>query len=229
MLHEPPILTVKRSWRRPDAALVAKLRGAQTGHLTDAMDGRGAMDFRIKPLDPAHAQFVGVAITAETFANDNLAIAGALALLQPGDVIVAASDGFSRTAVVGDNVCMMAKNGGAAAIVIDGMARDLDGILPVKLPVFARGITPNSCVRSGPGRIGFSVVVGGVLVAPGDVVLGDRDGIVVIPQADLARVVAALDGIRKAEAATQATIRAGLKSMASVVEILKSDRTHYVD
>ena len=229
MLNEPPILTVKRNWKRPDAKLVAALKGAQTGHIIDAMEGRGAMDHAIKPLDARTAHFVGTAITAETFANDNLAIAAALHILRPGDVIVAASDGFSRTAVVGDNVCMMAKNGGAVAIVIDGMARDLEGILPVGLPVFARGITPNSCVRSGPGRVGFAVVAGGVSVSPGDVIVGDTDGVVVIPQADLAGVVAELEAIRKAEAATQEKIRAGMKSMASVVEILKSDRTRYVD
>ena len=99
-------------------------------------------------------------------------------------MIIAASDGFSATAVVGDNVAAMAKNKGVAAIVTDGMARDRDGILPVGLPVFARGITPNSCVRSRPGKVGFAIVCGGVAVQAGDIVLGDRDGAVVIPQAE---------------------------------------------
>ncbi|MBV1696687.1 MAG: hypothetical protein KGP27_19675 [Hyphomicrobiales bacterium] len=229
MLKDPPLLTVKRTWTRPDAALVARLKGAQTGHIVDAMLGRAAMDREIKPLDMANAAFVGTAITAETFANDNLAIMGALTMLQPGDVIVAASDAFTRTAVIGDNVCMMAKNSGAAAIVIDGMARDLDGILPVGLPVHCRGITPNSCVRSGPGRIGLPVVAGGVTVHSGDVILGDRDGVVVIPQADLAHVVDALDRIRAAETETQAKIKAGMRALPSVAELLKSDRTQYVD
>ena len=132
---------------------------------------------------PRCAQFVGPALTCQTGADDNLAILAALVLAEPGDVIVAAADGFSATAVVGDNVTMMAKNKGVVAIVIDGMARDSYGIVPVGLPVFSRGITPNSCVRSGPGKVGLPIVCGGVAVQPGDVVLGDRDGVVVIPQA----------------------------------------------
>ena len=86
---------------------------------------------------------------------------------------------------------MMAKNKGVAAIVTDGMARDRDGIVAVGLPVFSRGITPNSCVKSGPGKVGLPIVCGGVAVEAGDVVLGDRDGVVVIPQAQLKDVVAA--------------------------------------
>jgi 4-hydroxy-4-methyl-2-oxoglutarate aldolase len=229
MINDPPLLTIKRVWSRPDAALLSRLKGAQTGHIIDAMEGRGALDHAIKPLDSGNASFVGTAITAETFANDNLAIAAALSFVKPGDVIVAASDGFSRTAVVGDNVCLLAKNAGAVAIVIDGMARDLDGILPVALPVFARGITPNSCVRSGPGKVGLPIVAGGVAIQSGDVILGDRDGVVVIPQGNLAAVVAALDDIRRVEGETQAMIRAGLKTLPSVAELLKSDRVRYVD
>ncbi len=229
MLKDPPLLTVKRSWERPAPGLVAKLKGAQTGHIVDALQGRGALDAAIKPLDAACAAFVGVAITAETFANDNLAILAALSFVKPGDVIVAASDAFSRTAVVGDNVCMMAKNAGAAAIVIDGMARDLDGILPVGLPVHCRGITPNSCVRSGPGKVGLPVVAGGVHVRSGDVIVGDKDGAVVIRREDLAVVVAALDEIRAAEAETQGKIRGGMRSLPSVADLLKSDRTVFVD
>jgi 4-hydroxy-4-methyl-2-oxoglutarate aldolase len=140
-----------------------------------------------------------------------------------------AADGFAETAVVGDNVAMMAANKGVAAIVIDGMARDSTGILPVGLPVFARGITPNSCVRSGPGRIGLPIVCGGVAIAPGDVVLGDRDGVVVIPQGELEAVVARLDEIRRLEEETQKKIRAGMTHLDSVAQLLRSDRTRYVD
>ena len=229
MINDPPILTIKRTWSRPDPKLVAKLKGAQTGHVIDAMEGRGGMDYQIKALDQGNASFVGTAITAESFANDNLAIVAALSFVQPGDVIIAAADGFSRTAVVGDNVCMMARNAGAVAIVIDGMARDLDGILPVGLPVHARGITPNSCVKTGPGKVGLPVVAGGVAVQSGDVVIGDRDGVVVVPQGELGAVVAALAEIRRIEEITQGTIRAGQKSLPSVAELLKTDRVTFVD
>jgi 4-hydroxy-4-methyl-2-oxoglutarate aldolase len=142
---------------------------------------------------------------------------------------VAASEAFAGSAVVGDNVTMMAKNKGVAAIVVDGMARDSYGIVPVGLPVFARGITPNSCVRSGPGRIGLPVVCGGVAVEAGDVVLGDRDGVVVIPQGQLEAVVAALDDIRRMEEETQGKIRAGMTHLPAIEVLLKSDKVAWVD
>jgi 4-hydroxy-4-methyl-2-oxoglutarate aldolase len=229
MLKDPPLLTVRRKFPRPPRSLIDKLKGAQTGHIVDAMQGRAALDHHIKPVDPECSQFAGTAITCQTFADDNLAILAALALAEPGDVIVAAAEAFSASAVVGDNVAMMAKNRGIAAIVIDGMARDSYGIVPVGLPVFSRGITPNSCVRSGPGRVGVPIVCGGVTVQPGDAVLGDRDGVVVIPQAQLEGIVAALDDIRRMEEETQKKIRAGMTHLPAIEELLKSDRVAYLD
>src|SRR6185295_9180626 len=229
MLKDPPLLTIRRKFARPDRGVIAKLEGAQTGHIVDAMLGRGALDHQIKPVDPEKAHFVGTALTCETGPSDNLAILAALVIAQPGDVIIAASDGFSATAVVGDNVAAMAKNKGVAAIVTDGMARDRDGIVPVGLPVFTRGITPNSCVRSGPGRIGLPIVCGGVAVQAGDVVLGDRDGVVIIPQAQVEAIVAALAGIREMEDAAQKKIRAGMTHLDSVADLLKSDRVAWLD
>jgi 4-hydroxy-4-methyl-2-oxoglutarate aldolase len=229
MIKEPPLLTIHRSFPRPPRDLIKKLEGAQTGHIADAQMGRAALDPHIKPVDPTCAQFVGPALTCQPGADDNLAILAALALAQPGDVIVAAADAFSTTAVVGDNVTMMAKNKGVVAIVIDGMARDTYGIVPVGLPVFSRGITPNSCVKSGPGRVGLPIVCGGVAIAPGDVVLGDRDGVVVIPQAQLEAIVSALNEIRRIEAETQTKIRAGMTNLPAIEELLKSDRVAYLD
>jgi 4-hydroxy-4-methyl-2-oxoglutarate aldolase len=229
MLQDPPLLVVKRSIDRPDPAQVRKLAGAQTGHIVDALDGRGALDHRIKPIDRNRAAFVGVALTCETGPSDNLAIMAALAVAKPGDVIVAASDAFDHTAVVGDNVCLMGRNAGLAAIVIDGMARDEDGIVGAGLPCFARGITPNSCVRSGPGRVGFPVVAGGVAVASGDVLVGDRDGVVVIPREKLDFVVARLEEIRAAEQKVQARIAGGLTQLESIAALMASDRVVYVD
>lgn len=229
MLEDPPLLVVRKSWQRPDAAQLRRLKGVQTGHAVDAMFGRGGMACEIKPVDPARAQFVGVAITAETGPSDNLAILAAIAVAKPGDCLIAASDGFSGAAVVGDNVCWLARNAGLTAIVVDGMARDSDGILGVGLPTFARGITPNSCVRAGPGRVGFAVVAGGVTVASGDVIVGDRDGVVVIPQADLDAVLDRLDAIRVAEVAVQKRIAAGLTQLDAVAALMQSDRVHYVD
>lgn len=230
MLEDPPLLVIRKSFDRPPAAKLAQLRDAQTSHVADAMDGRGALDPAIKPVDPQRARFIGTAITCETGPSDNLAILAAVALAQEGDVIVAASDGFMSTAVVGDIVSQMAKNAGAQAIIIDGMARDSQGIVEVGLPVFSRGITPNSCVKSGPGRVGFPIVAGGVAIEPGDVVIGDRDGVVVVPQRMLDQVIARVEAIREAEAKVIANITENrLSHMQRIAELLASDRVKYVD
>lgn len=229
MIQDPPLLTIKRTWPRPAAALVAKLAGAQTGHIVDALAGRGALDAAIKPLDPARATFVGTALTCESFADDNLAILAAVARAQPGDVIVVQADAFARSAVVGDNIALMARNAGCAAIVVDGMVRDLDGILAAGLPVHCRGITPNSCVKSGPGRVGLPVVVGGVAVQAGDIIIGDRDGAVALPLARLAEIIAKLDEIRRLEADLQAKIHAGATHFDAIATLLASERVAWVD
>lgn len=230
MLHEPPILTIKKTFERVPAAKLRELDGAQTGHVVDAMRGRGGMDRAIKAVDPERAQFIGTAFPCETGPSDNLAITAAVALAQPGDVIVAASDGFEATAVCGDIVAMLAKNAGCAAMVFDGMTRDLVGLLEVGLPMFSRGITPNSCVKSGPGRVGLPVVAGGVHVEAGDVIMGDRDGVVVIPRWDLDRVISEVRAIREAEAATIARVQAEkLSRLGHIDGLLKSDRVRFVD
>lgn len=230
MLEDPPLLVIRKSFQRPPAAKLTKLEGAQTGHIVDAMNGRGALDPAIKPVDPNRAQFIGTAMTCETGPSDNLAIMAAIALAQAGDVIVSASDGFMSTAVVGDIVTLMAKNAGIQAIVLDGMARDSEGIVGVGLPVFSRGITPNSCVRSGPGRVGHPIVAGGVAIEPGDVIVGDRDGVVVVPLQLLDEVIDRVEAIREAEKEVIANVSDNrLTHLDSIAALLKSDRVRYVD
>ncbi len=229
MLEDPPILTIKKSWKRPAAAKLAKLKGLQTGQAVDAMDGRGALDASIKPLDPKCATILGTAITCETGPNDNLAILGALSLAKPGDVLISATEGFTHSAVFGDNTALMAKGKGLAGIVIDGMMRDLAGLLPVGIPLFCRGITPNSCVRSGPGRVGLPIVAGGLTIHSGDVVIGDCDGIVIIPQTELDRLLPRIDAILEAEAATQQKIKSGFTNLGGIEDLLKSSKVRYVE
>ncbi|HRD75957.1 MAG TPA: RraA family protein [Hyphomicrobiaceae bacterium] len=228
MLEDPPLLTIARSWQRPEASVIARLKDVQTGQAVDAMEGRGGLACEIKPLDPASARMLGPAVTCETGPNDNLAILGALAVAKAGDVIVAATEGFAHSAVVGDNVALMAKRKGIAGIVVDGMMRDLVGLLPVGLPLFCRGITPNSCVRSGPGRVGLPIVAGGVAIRSGDIVIGDRDGVVVIPQAEIAALQPKIDRILAAEADSQAKIKAGFTNLGGIDDLLKSSQVRWV-
>ncbi|HEY8290164.1 MAG TPA: hypothetical protein VIG49_12910 [Acetobacteraceae bacterium] len=202
MLDNPPLLSIHRGFRRPDPALIERFRGAQTSHLADAMDGRGALDYRIKPLDAANASFVGPALTAFAYPADIVALFGALSEAQAGDVIVLANDGYTRTAVIGDIAAGMIKNKGVAAFVTDGLARDRAGIVAAGLPVFCQGIQPNSPAMNGPGIVGAPVTLGDVHVHPGDVIVGDADGVVVVPQGRLEAVLQRLEAVRAAEART---------------------------
>src|ERR1035438_5511005 len=122
MIADAPILTIHREFDRIDPQHVAKFTRAETVHVVDAMEGHGALDYRIKPLDPDSASFAGPALTCRAGADDNLAILAAFAMAKPGDVIVAACDGFSGSAVVGDLFARYARNCGVAAIVTDGLA-----------------------------------------------------------------------------------------------------------
>lgn len=209
MLGNPPLLTIHRGGPRPDPALVARFAGSQTSHLCDAMEGRGAMDWRIKPMDPARASFAGPALTAFAYPADVVGVFGALAEAREGDVIVVANDGYRATAVVGDLVAGMFRNRGAAAFVTDGLARDRVGIVETGLPTFAAGIVPNSPATNGPGIVGAPVTCGGVLVRPGDIVVGDADGVVVVPLDRAEEVLRALDAVREAEARAVAAVAGG--------------------
>jgi 4-hydroxy-4-methyl-2-oxoglutarate aldolase len=229
MIVDPPVLTIRRNFERSEERLIAEFRGMPTGAIADAMGGRGALHYKIKPIDPKNCTFVGSALTCETGASDNLAILAALTIARPGDVIVAASEGFDGAAVVGDNVALMARNRGVAALVIDGMARDGTGIVEAQVPVFARGLTPNSCVRSGPGRVGIPVIVGGVAVEAGDLVIGDLDGVVIVPRLTAAVTVAQLMEVVGAETELQAQIKAGATELDAVAQLLNSGKVVYLD
>ncbi|MFY7959907.1 MAG: RraA family protein [Elsteraceae bacterium] len=211
MIEDPPLITMRRRFPRPSPAQVDALRGAMTGHLVDAMGGRGGLPHAIKPVIQEQAHFCGVAVTSHPGPADNLATFAALELAQPGDVIVAAADGFTGTAVVGDLLLGMMRNCGVVGFVTDGCVRDIPGIRAVGLPCHAAGVTPNSPVRNRPGSVGLPVTLGGVAIASGDILVGDLDGVVVVPYARIDAVIAALQDVRKAEAALEAKVQAGLK------------------
>lgn len=224
MITDPPLLTIHRTFPRPSAAVIKGFAGVPTGYVIDAMGGRGGLDYRIKPLAPQNTPLVGVAMTCHCGPADNLALFGAMATALAGDILVAATDAFTATSVTGDLLLGMAKNRGLLGLVTDGLVRDLAGVLGVGLPVYCAGVTPNSPARNGPGTVGHAITMGGVAIAPGDIVIGDNDGIVIIPLAQAETVLDRLKEIRAAEAALEAKVKAGLEVPDFVQAILDSDR-----
>lgn len=229
MIKDPPLLTIRPEFPRPTAAQLTALGSIPTGYAVDAMEGRGALDHRIKPLEPQKKSMIGIAITCHCGPADNLGLFAALASARPGDILVAATDAFTGTAITGDLLMGMARNRGVAGLVTDGMVRDLVGILAVGVPVYCAGLTPNSPVRNGPGTVGLPVVVGGVNIDSGDIIVGDDDGVVVIPRLQLDEVIAKLADVRAAEAALEAKVKAGLEIPDFIEKILASDRIARVE
>jgi 4-hydroxy-4-methyl-2-oxoglutarate aldolase len=192
---------------------------APTSFIVDAMNGTGALDWRIKPL--VGRSLVGVALTCDCGPLDNLAFLAALAESRPGDALVVATGGYVGAAVTGDLLLGVARNRGAVGFDTDGLVRDLDDLETIGLPVFAMGVTPNSPQRRGPGSVGLPVVCGGVSIASGDLVVGDRDGVVVVPRARIAETLDSLERVKAIEAATLERVRAGLKELPIEVPALR--------
>ena len=115
------------------------------------------------------------------------------------------------------------------ATAFKNLLRDLDGIQEVGLPSFCMGLTPNSCVRNGPGTAGLPITLGGVSVDAGDIVVGDRDGVVIIPQSRSTEIIEKLTAVRAAEAELEVQIRNGLYQIDSVRDLMNSDKTQYID
>jgi len=131
--------------------------------------------------------------------------------------------------VVGDLLLGIARNRGAVAFVTDGLVRDQNDIEALGLPCFARGATPNSPSRNGPGSVGLPVQCGGLSIASGDLIVGDRDGVVVVPAAALDQTLKQLAAVRDAEAAMLARVKGGLKEVGFVADLLNGDRVRMVD
>lgn len=228
MIKDPPILKIKRNFARPSKAVLEGFAGVPTGYLVDAMGGAGCLDYRIKPLVPSDKVMVGTAVTCHAGPADNLALFGALHAARRGDILVAVTDSFTATAITGDLLLGMARNRGVAGFVTDGLVRDLVGVLAVGLPVYCAGITANSPARNGPGTVGLPVILGGVAIDSGDIVVGDRDGVVVVPLKQAEQVLARLADVRAAEAALDKKVKEGLEIPDFVDAILKSDRVEEI-
>jgi 4-hydroxy-4-methyl-2-oxoglutarate aldolase len=228
MATNPPALTVRRNFARPPESLVRQLAAAPTGWVVDANGRRGALDWRMRPLTRAQ-RFCGVALTVWSRARDNLAPYAAIQFARPGDVMVIATDAYEEASVVGDILVGMAKNQGVSAFVTDGMVRDIDGLNAVGIPVFARGLSPNSPYKDGPGTIGLPISLGGVAVEAGDVMVGDQDGVVVVARANLERVVEALAEIRAKEEKMEKLVASGAKLPPGMEQMIAEKGVRFVD
>ena len=228
MAAAEPALTVRRHFLRPDPDHGKALTGVPVGWVVDAMGRQGAIDYRIRPLTTATA-FTGVALAVRSRARDNLAPYAAIGYAQPGDVMVIETGDYEQASVVGDILLGIARNRGILACVTDGMVRDIDGLNEVGMPVFARGLSPNSPFKDGPGEIGLSVVIGGAAIHSGDILVGDKNGVVVVPRERAGEIVAKLKDVAAKEAQMDGVVRSGAQQADWLEATLAAKGVRFVD
>ncbi len=166
--------------RKVDERVVRQFRDIPVANVSDSMSRMTAGGARLRPMHGSGAM-AGPAFTVKTRPGDNLMVHKALDLAEPGDVIVVDAGGDLSNAIIGEIMSGYAKARGVAGIVINGAIRDADSIRAGTFPVFAAGVTHRGPYKDGPGEINVPVAIDGMVIEPGDLVLGDGDGILCVP------------------------------------------------
>lgn len=156
--------------------------------ISDGLKGLTNMDFSIKPLKEEY-KICGPACTVQILANDNLIFLKGLQMAKPGNVLVVDAKGYEYNAIAGDFMIGVAKTLGLAGVVVDGTVRDIVEIKKLDFPVFCKGNTVAASGKGGIGEVNVPISCGGVVVYPGDIIVGDADGVVVVPQDRVAQVL----------------------------------------
>lgn len=182
------LMAIRKDFERVSPALVARAAGYAASILADVAGRRGTLHGRIQGLHKS-MRIAGPAFTVEVRPGDNLMLHAALAQARPGDVIVVDGKGDLGCALTGFLMVSQAKAAGLGGFVIDAAVRDTGEICESGFPVFAAGANPNGPTKGLPGRVNWPVSVGGVTVHPGDLVVGDGDGVVVVPREQAQQVV----------------------------------------
>jgi 4-hydroxy-4-methyl-2-oxoglutarate aldolase len=165
----------------PPKEIVQGFAGLPTGVVSDALGRGGALDYGIKAVGEG-MKLLGPAITLRCRPTSSLARDAAMRMAAAGDVLVIATANYTTTGVWGDHASLRAKGLGLGGLLTDGLCRDIEGIRAAGFPVFARGYAPNAPIRAADSQINVPVTLGGQIIYPGDIILGDDSGVVVIPQ-----------------------------------------------
>ncbi len=194
--------------RKVAADLVTMFRNLPVANVSDVMSRMSAGGARLRPLH-AGGPMAGPALTVKTRPGDNLMIHKALLMAEAGDVIVVDAGGDLTTALVGELMLSYAIARGVAGIVINGAVRDYGWIKNNAFPVFAAGVTHRGPFKDGPGEINVPVALDGMVIEPGDLVLGDDDGLLCVPFGEAAAIHEQARAKNEAEAKILANTQAG--------------------
>jgi RraA family protein len=206
--------------KRPDAKLVGDLAQMVTPHLSDSMERLYAAGPRLRPMH-REGKLAGPAYTVKTAAGDNLLVHKAIDTARRGDVIVVDAGGVLDNAIIGELMMSRARQRGVAGMVIWGAIRDSAEIGAGIYPVFAAGVTHRGPYKNGPGEINVPIVIGGMVVNPGDIIVGDADGLVAVPLAQADKILASAQAILAKETAAMKQILEGTVDRSWVDKALK--------
>jgi RraA family protein len=199
--------------------MVERFRPLPVANVSDSMGRLTAAGPRLRPMH-AGGGMAGAALTIKAVPGDNLMLHKAIAMAQPGDVVVMDAGGDLTNALMGEMMLMQFVRKGIAGVVINGAIRDAAYLRAQDLPVFAAGVTHRGPYKNGPGEINVPVAIDGMVIEPGDLVIGDDDGLLCVPFADVDAVLAASQAKYAAEQRQIANIQAGTHDASWVDETL---------
>lgn len=193
---------------RPSDELLLKFKDLPAALLLEAMGKRGALTNDFKSIYP-RAKFYGCALTIKGYPGDNLMLHRAISIAKPGDVMIATVNGFTEAGLWGEIASTAAMAKGIRALVTDGAVRDTDEIEKLGFPVFSRGISIKGTTKRQAGLLNHPIIIGGVQVEAGDIVVGDTDGVVVVPLKEAEAVLKRAQEITEFENKVIAEIQKG--------------------
>ena len=212
---------------RPPKELVERFRGLPVANIGDNMNRIYCVDSAIRSMNGK--PMLGVAYTLHLPSGDNLLLHKAIAMAQPGDVIVVDAQGDVTNSITGEIMMTEACKKGIAGVVVDGAVRDSEALSEMAMPVYAAGITPKGPYKDGPGEINVPVSIGGVVVNPGDILVGDADGIVVIAPADAPELLGKAQAKFQKEQEIFRAIEAGTRDKTWIDRDLKARGCEVID
>ena len=219
---------IKQSWTRISPELVEAFRELPVANVSDSMSRIPGFGPDIRPMH-RDGVLAGPALTVRSRPGDNLMMHKAIDMAQPGDVIVVDAGGDLTNALMGELMLAHAMNRGVAGFVVNGAIRDAREIFEQNLPYYARGINHRGPYKNGPGEIGFPIAINGVVVSPGDLILGDYDGVLAVPQDHAEAVLAATRKKHAAETKQMEQTRAGTLDRSWVDKALIAAGCEFVD
>ena len=194
--------------KHPPQKLLSELQKIVTAHLSDSMNRLHSVAAEIRPYHK-RGKLVGPALTVKVPPGDNLMVHKAIDIARPGDVIMVDASGMTAQAIIGEIMSNHAASRGVAGMVIDGAIRDAGAIGASTFPVYARAVTHRGPYKNGPGEINVPIAVGGLVISPGDIIVGDEDGLVALPQGIAADVIKLAGALAVKEAGILKAIKKG--------------------